>query len=64
MARPYRFTVRLTDAEIRSVRRFAEAKHVLPAVAMRWLVSVGLAFENRVGAQDAQQIKTRPLPFG
>jgi hypothetical protein len=64
MSRPYRLTVRLTETDIRSIRRFADAKQVLPAVAVRRLLSVGLAFENRVGTQDVHQTKTRPLPIG
>jgi hypothetical protein len=64
MARVHRLTVRLTDTEIRSVKSFADAKHVFPAVAVRRLLSVGLIFENRVGAQDVSQTKTRPLPVG
>jgi hypothetical protein len=52
MFRSYRLTVRLTETEIRSVRKFADVKHVLPAVAVRWLLSMGLAHENRIGAQQ------------
>jgi hypothetical protein len=37
MARPHRLTIRLNDAELRSVRKFADDKHVLPTVAVRWL---------------------------
>jgi hypothetical protein len=51
MSRSYRLTVRLTEAEIRSVRKFANVKHVLPAVAVRWLLSTGLAAENRAPPQ-------------
>jgi len=43
MARARRITVRLADLEIQSVRKFADENHVLPSVAVRWLLSVGLA---------------------
>jgi hypothetical protein len=60
MARARRLTVRLADLEFQSIRKFAGENHVLPAVAVRRLLSVGLAFENRIGAQDVHQTKTRP----
>lgn len=47
MARPHRLTIRLNDAELRSVRKFAEDKHVLPIAAVRWLLSSGLDLEDR-----------------
>ena len=47
MARASRITVRLADLEIQSVRKFADEKHVLPSVAVRWLLSAGLAYETR-----------------
>jgi hypothetical protein len=57
-------TVRLTETEIRSIRRFADVKHVLPAVAVRWLLSIGLALENRARPQAASPFRiscSRPM---
>jgi hypothetical protein len=42
MARGRRITVRLADWEIQSVRRFADENHLLPSVAVRWLLNGGL----------------------
>ena len=47
MARPRRFTVRLADQEIASIKAFAGEKHLLESVALRWLLALGLASEAR-----------------
>jgi hypothetical protein len=46
MARGRRITVRLADWEIQSVRRFADENHLLPSVAVRWLLTVALAADH------------------
>jgi len=56
MARARRITVRLGELEIQSVRKFADEKHVLPSVAMRWLLALGLASETRRCPQDVHQM--------
>jgi hypothetical protein len=62
MARGSRFTVRLADLEIQSIKKFAEENHVLTSWAVRWLIAVGLASETH-RPQDVRQtqISTRPL---
>jgi hypothetical protein len=47
MARARRITVRLADLEIQSIAKFADENHFLPSVAVRWLLSAGLAAETR-----------------
>jgi hypothetical protein len=42
MPRQRRYTVRFEDAEMKSIERFATQNHVLPSVAVRWLIAVGL----------------------
>jgi hypothetical protein len=66
MARGSRFTVRLADWEIQSVRRFADENHLLPSVAVRWLLSAGLASEARSRPQNVhqKQVSSRPAPIG
>jgi hypothetical protein len=66
MARPRRFTVRLADQEIASIKAFADEKHLIESVAVRWLLSAGLASETRSRPQDVHQtqISTRPAPIG
>jgi hypothetical protein len=66
MARGSRFTVRLADLEIQSIKKFAEENHVLTSWAVRWLLSAGLACENRSRPQNVRQppVSTRPLPIG
>jgi len=51
MARERRFTVRLADSQMKSIRQFAEQNHVLPSVALRSLLEVGLA-ENSGRLQE------------
>jgi hypothetical protein len=63
MTRAYRFTVRLAEPEIRSIRRFADEHHVLSSVAIRRLLSMGLYFEDRARAEGVHQTKARPLPI-
>jgi hypothetical protein len=63
MTRGRRITVILADLEIQSVRKFADENHVLPSVAVRWLLSAGLASETR--RRDVHPpVSTRPLPVG
>jgi hypothetical protein len=66
MARGRRLTVRLAEWEIQSVRRFADENHLLPSVAVRWLLTVGLACETRSRPQNIHQtpVPTRPDQFG
>jgi hypothetical protein len=66
MARGRRITVRLADLEIQSVRKLADENHVLPSVAVRWLLAVGLVSETRSRPQDVHQrpVATRPAPIG
>jgi hypothetical protein len=66
MARGSRLTVRLADWEIQSVRRFADENHLLPSVAVRWLIALGLASEARSRPQNFHQkpAPTRPDQIG
>jgi len=66
MARPRRFTVRLADQEIASIKAFADQKHLIESVAVRWLIAVGLASETRSRPPDVHQkpVPTRPVPIG
>jgi len=57
MTRERRFTVRLADREMKSIRQFAEQNHVLPSVALRRLVEAGLIFEDRARQQGFQQTR-------
>jgi hypothetical protein len=65
MARGSRFTVRLADWEIQSIKKFAEENHVLTSWAVRWLIAVGLASDTH-RPQDVHQtpVSTRPVPIG
>jgi hypothetical protein len=60
MARERRFTVRLADREMKSIRQFAQQNHVLPSVALRRLLEVGLA-ENNGQLQDVR-LSSRGAP--
>ena len=65
MARGSRLTVRLADWEIQSVRKFADENHVIPSVAVRWLLSAGLASETRSRPHDVNQpVSTRLHQIG
>ena len=66
MTRERRLTVRLADQEIASIKAFADEKHVIDSVALRWLIAMGLASETRSRPQDFHQtpVSTRPLPIG
>jgi hypothetical protein len=66
MARGSRFTVRLADLEIQSIKKFAEENHVLTSWAVRWLLSAGLASQTRSRPPGVHQtaVSTRPLPIG
>ena len=66
MARGSRLTVRLADLEIQSITKFADENHVLPSVAVRWLLTVGLASETRSRPQNVHQtpVPTRPRQIG
>ena len=65
MARPGRFTVRLADHEIASIKAFADEKHLIDSAAVRWLIAVGLASETR-RPHDVRQtpVPTRPRQIG
>jgi hypothetical protein len=54
MARPRRFTVRLADQEIASIKAFADEKHLIESAAVRWLIAVGLAAESRARLPDCR----------
>lgn len=60
MTRPNRFTIRLADREIRTVREFAEAHRLVPSAAVRWLIKVGLAAERASHGADSEQPFTGP----
>jgi hypothetical protein len=47
MTREHRYTLRLAETELAAIKDFADERHVLPSVALRRLVSVGLMQENR-----------------
>jgi hypothetical protein len=66
MARPRRLTVRLADQEIASIKAFADEKHVIDSVALRWLIAMGLASETRSRPPHVHQkpVPTRPVPIG
>jgi hypothetical protein len=66
MARPRRLTVRLADQEIASIKAFADEKHVIESVALRWLLALGLASEARSRPQNVHQtpVPTRPDQIG
>jgi len=52
MARARRFTVRLADQEFALIEGFANTNHVIASVAVRKLIELGLATENRVRLPD------------
>jgi hypothetical protein len=61
MARGRRITVRLADWEIQSVRRFADENHLLPSVAVRWLLNGGLGSgEPSPAAGLSDEVRKRP----
>ena len=66
MTRERRLTVRLADQEIESIKAFADEKHVIESVALRWLIAMGLASETWSRPQNVHQkpVPTRPLPIG
>ena len=55
MARPRRFTVRLAEPELAAIQAFANEKHVLASSAVRRLISLGLAAENRTGYETSYE---------
>ena len=57
MARPGRFTVRLADQEIASIKAFADENHLIESAAVRWLIAVGLAAESRAGCRIVGRIR-------
>jgi hypothetical protein len=66
LTRERRLTVRLADQEIASIKAFADEKHVIDSVALRWLIAMGLASETRSRPPDVHQkpVPTRPVPIG
>ena len=64
MARIRRYTVRLADREMQSIKTFAEQNHVLPSVALRRLVEAGLIFEDRARQQGFQQTSSSTREVG
>ena len=65
MTRERRLTVRLADQEIASIKAFADEKHLIESVAVRWLIAVGLASDTH-RPQDVHQtpVSTRPHQIG
>jgi hypothetical protein len=41
-----KFTVRFSDDEFQALTAFADQEHVIPSVAVRWLVGMALADKN------------------
>jgi hypothetical protein len=65
MTRERRLTVRLADQEIASIKAFADEKHVIDSVALRWLIAMGLASEtHRPPDVHQKPVPTRPVPIG
>jgi hypothetical protein len=66
LTRERRLTVRLADQEIASIKAFADEKHLIDSVALRWLIAVGLASEARSRPQNVHQtpVPTRPDQIG
>jgi hypothetical protein len=66
LTRERRLTVRLADQEIASIKAFADEKHVIESVALRWLIAMGLASETRSRLPDVHQkpVPTRPDHIG
>jgi hypothetical protein len=46
-----KFTVRFSDEEFQALVAFADQEHVIPSVAVRWLIGMALADRN----PDAQR---------
>jgi hypothetical protein len=60
MARPHRFTVRLSENEISAISNFANQIHAIPSVAVRILLGKALA-----GGKERPYIKPEPTtPVG
>jgi hypothetical protein len=59
MARPHRFTVRLAEPELAAINAFANDHHVIASSAVRRLIAVGLAAEDRTRLRD---VLRRVLP--
>jgi len=64
MARPRRFTVRLANQEIASIKAFADEKHLIESAAVRWLIAVGLASETRPQDLNQTPVSTRLHQIG
>jgi hypothetical protein len=41
-----RFTVRFSDEEFQALEAFADREHVIPSVAVRWLIGMALGDKN------------------
>ena len=63
MPRQRRYTVRFEDAEMKSIEQFADQNHVLPSVAVRWLIAVGLRQDrpHQQGFQQKSRLQTGRL---
>jgi hypothetical protein len=57
MARSRRVTLRLEEKELAAITGFAEERHVIPSVALRWLIAMGLG-EDRAGHDDCHTKQT------
>jgi hypothetical protein len=65
LTRERRLTVRLADQEIASIKAFADEKHLIDSVALRWLIALGLASETH-RQHDVHQtpVPSRPHQIG
>jgi hypothetical protein len=59
MARGRRFTIRLDDREHAAIEAFADDNHLLASVALRWLISRGLA-EHSARSPEVRQDDSGP----
>jgi len=60
MARPHRFTVRLSKNEISAINSYADQTHLIPSVAVRILLTRALA-GNHKGQTTSGTIKEASL---
>ena len=55
MTRPHRVTVRFDEKELIAIEKFADEQHVIVSAALRWLVQMGLASNNRPKPPNTEQ---------
>jgi hypothetical protein len=56
MSRGQRLTIRLEEAELEVIKNFADDNHVLASVALRWLISRGLAEHSASNLENKQDV--------